>query len=148
MEDNSGDWPAEGAEDLQLVADQINPLAQLAADIAVAYEAIEQHTGSFCADCTCIGYHVPCDDGECELCGCTEIHWFCQSCGRSRAIEKFESGSKVCTYCVATPPITIRPVAKTKRVFTDSSGLQFGRTNLEAMDRAKRAREALKELTE
>lgn len=112
MGDDQWNWEDQGWQDLSFPERvDFNPLAELGIEIALSILAIEANLGSFCSACTCIGYHIPCSKGECELCGCDEIHLICITCSNSRSIELYEAGSKACKYCIASPPIRIRPMS-------------------------------------
>ena len=148
MAGNSGDWQDQGNEDISLAERRWNPLAELAAEIELCYEAIEQHIGSFCTQCTCtLGYHLSCANDECESCGCGEIHKYCAECGTSRALDQFPAGSQTCQYCINIPPVKIKPIPQSgRRVYTDMPGHN---PNIEEFwNRSTEARRALRELTE
>lgn len=85
MDQNSGDWETacqkDSSGDYQFekwVGEdkrEWDPLAQLAAELAISEMAVEEGRGAFCRNCTCqLQYHVLCDkDGGCELCICEEL---------------------------------------------------------------------------
>ena len=108
MAEDPRSWQDEGAEDLSLAEREWNPLAELGAAIVLVSDAIQQNQGLFCTSCTCLlGFHLICDDGACEFCGCDEIHKYCISCGVARPLEKFPVGDMVCVYCTNISPIKI-----------------------------------------
>ena len=144
MDTNSGYWEEEGIEDRPFL-EGLDPLLLLAADLAICCAAAEEYTGSMCVSCACeLGYHIPCDSGECEFCGCDEIRILCASCDRPRALESFQVGSRTCHYCVDNPPARI-PTSITRRRLPISAAAKAPKMDTE---RAKAARMALTELTE
>jgi hypothetical protein len=150
MDGDTGLWEDQGPEDISLVEREFHPLARLFVEVAICWEAAERNAGSFCSACTCdLGYHVDCDDGSCENCGCESVYWFCISCGNSRPLSAY-SGTQTCKFCIAIPPPKIRPSNVTydgrfQNNFWSSVWLSGAQCNY---NRAHEARMALKELTE
>jgi hypothetical protein len=124
----------------------VDPLLELAAQLALCCDAIDQNIGTFCVECTCpLGYHLTCEDGACEHCACIEIRRICLSCNKPRTIEAYAVGALECKYCMKAPPIRIKPGPQAKgtdRVMMITTEVEHVR------DREKEARAALKELTE
>lgn len=118
MAGDSGDWEGQSYEDLQLLARKFDPLAELAAELALCYTAIEEHRGAFCSACTCqLEYHLSFDETNvCESCGCEEIYTLCVSCGKGRPLMMFMAGDKECKYCHDIPPVRIKPGPEPKRM--------------------------------
>ena len=73
MDGHRRDWKDDSEEDCGEPVTDI--FAILAADIVVCGIYVEEHKGGWCDDCACqLKYHCTTEDGECELCGCYEIH--------------------------------------------------------------------------
>lgn len=141
---DSGDWEEEGVEDISL-AERIDPLLDLITDLAICYQALSESRGLICAACDCrLSYHIPCDNGECEFCGCYEIRRICCGCGIARALESFLVGNRVCKFCEEHPPIRIMHPIKSER----RESITGSTKPINGWDRAKAARMVLRELTE
>lgn len=76
MADNTGGWKDHGQTDSEFTREPCtDPLAELAADLALCVLYLEEGKGSFCDYCTCsLGFHCTTEDGECELCTCYAAH--------------------------------------------------------------------------
>lgn len=154
MDRDFGNWQEEGPEDIHLTAGVVDPLLELAGELALCYEAVDSRRGSFCSNCTCqLGYHLTCEDGVCELCECEETAWLCVSCGKSRVLEMYPVGkdgqTKTCKFCLDNPPIKILPDLTKRRSGTNSliqAHIWEGIT--ERQERAKSARMVLAELSD
>jgi hypothetical protein len=139
---NSRDWQDEGAEDCFGITGPFDPLAELAADLALCFDAVAESRGTFCTACTCsLNYHLSCDDGVCELCGCEDIYRECLTCGKSRQCELYAVGSNTCNYCINFSPVKILPI-KVKDKYEMSVDW------VECHNRDKEARMVLRELSD
>lgn len=124
MDQREGDWEVEGAEDISVVEGDVDPMAELAAELAVCLLYLEERNGGFCDWCTCqLKFHCGGVTEECELCGCYELH---------------HSPERNLTFM---PEVDHRAERQTmgtdERIYTR-----------EPLERARAARDALKELTE
>ncbi len=136
MGNDQGNREDEGQEYLQCPAEEIDldplvvndPLAELAINLAICLQYLEDKHGGFCDYCTCqLGFHATMDDGGCELCGCAE---------RELRLEH--------------SPLTKILPSPARRVSDPDAfwRLREANTRSEGYNRAKEARNALKELTE
>src|SRR5438128_1380353 len=126
MESDTRNWEEQGQQDLELVEEDIvidNPLAELASELAISLMALESGRGVFCDGCTCqLRFHAGTENGDCEICGCLSV------------------------YISPIKPTTHMPMSdsKSSRVFGPDMRMQ----TRDPYERARDAREALRELTE
>ena len=152
MGSDQWNWEKESYQDIQLAEIEApptihDPLLELAAELVLCYDAVAESRGTFCTACTCqLGYHLTCDDGECETCGCIDIYKLCTTCGTDRPLEVFAVGSTECNYCINFSPIKIKP--DNRRVIMGKTSNLDGRALVYIQEREKEARRVLKELSD
>ena len=123
MATGEGNREDQSQDDLQVVEDQeVDPLAILAAELAICIIYVEESKGAFCDDCTCVlQFHCTTDSGECELCLCYGHY--------NKIPPVFIPSAKM-------PDAADRHITDNKEVVT------------EEQDRQQAARRALRELTD